>query len=283
MLRALFLPMLAASLFAQNPEFDQALQDTGNRAGLWEAVLDETQSQIFAPEKIHAVFLDISLRVTKYPEPYYLRTDIFLQQNDGSIDRVLLLVDHPVLDANHLSLDARWYSLGPQEHLKVEAGFASDRGSIIGAIAWHARTIQLEFTRPASSGSGYEGEWSTGESNHPGVFHIRNLGDGRVIAVFDLLGLQPSFGGVFVGEVRDGELRLCLNGPTTQPHEFYATLDSNAKLMKGQWGGSGFLSDPDFRRIETTWYIPENTTDAKLGKWLPDHRPAMPDRRSPLY
>jgi len=246
--------MLAAPLFAQKAEFDLAVRKAGNRAGLWKAVLNERESQIFSPEDIRAVFLDIDLGVSDHSEQERLGTTILLQRNDGSVDGILLLVDHPVLEGDHISLDARWYSLGPQDHLKMEADFASSQTSITGTIGWHGRSIQVEFTRPASNGSAYDGEWINSDRLDPGVFHVRNLGDGRFVAVFDQLRSQPTFGGLFLGEIQNGKLHLWPNRPGMRPSAFDGTLDSTGKLMKGEWlfWGSG-----DFHRIETTWYVPE--------------------------
>ena len=192
--------------------------------------------------------------MTEDSETDLLQTDILLQQNDGSVDGISLLVDHPVLEGNHLNLDARWYSYGPQDHLKMEADFASSQTSITGTIVWRGRSIQVEFTRPSSDGSAYEGEWINGDRWDPGLFHIRNLGDGGFIAVFDQLRSQPSFGTLFLGEIQNGKLHLWPNSPGMRPCAFDGALDSTGKLMKGDWL---IFGPADFHRIETTWYVPE--------------------------
>jgi hypothetical protein len=264
-IRALVMMLLTSPFVIRGADagLDQAIREAAKRAGLWQATLDQTRAQIFAPEQIRVILMNLHLLVFAEDKPVrtvIMSAEFFLQSADSTPAHILWLADYRVLNGNQLRLDARWWS-GPDRdppRVTVDAEYAPTDESITGIIKWQGKSVPVKFVRPSTRNLPFEGEWTTDESQLWGIFHIRSLGGGQYIAVLDQLQTQPHFGIVFTGGVEKGRLELHIQAPNAF-NFFSATVEGDGKVLNGEWRGNGFLTDPaDFHRVDAGWYAPSH-------------------------
>jgi hypothetical protein len=236
------------------------MTEAGSRAGLWQATLDQTQAQIFAPEQIRVILMNVNSLIFGREKPIQTKmtgVDFFLQGPDSTPTGIRWFADYPVLSENRLHLNIRWWNGNPDPpRVTVDAQYSPAGDSISGTIVWQGKSIAVKFVRPPAGNLPFEGEWATDETPYGGIFHIRSLGDGQYLAILDQVHEQSLFGIVFTGGGEKGRLELRVKAANAF-NSFSATLEGGGKVLKGEWRGSGFLTDPaDFHRVDALWHVP---------------------------
>ena len=275
-IRVLLVPLCLSAL-AQEGEFQNALRRSGNsefqrgvllakdRAGAWAASLNSAQSTAFSRWKIDSLILNVRIEVTIHDckwgiepadkcHPAPLATSIrelFLELRGvdypGGVERIYRVKTLEYAN-DRLQLEAAWPRGGENVAILVDAAFSSDGRRFSGTVSCGGKSAPVTFGRMKSSGSLFLGDWIS-EGHIIGVFHIRALGSGEMMATFDqITGEHADLGIPFAAEAKGNQLQLSFEHGNGRS-EFFAALSADHASLNGDWHWSQLADGNSFRRL----------------------------------
>ena len=260
----LVLAFLSAPTVRANPSFGDAIAKAAIISGRWIGKLDRGQSSIFAPDPVSDLALNVHTRVqrnggaieTSFQD---VRLELGIRYGLESHLYERIHLGHPVSTGEDgVALSGfRNGGMPAQEELTVTITPGPNGKTLKAVIAYGGQLASVVFERPAADPNVLaQGDWmNRGDWTGVSVFHIYPAKPGGLVATFDRVSFDSADLGYPFGDgsdIKSGRLGLVMESPIPA-HSVDLTLYGSYVLYVG-WRGSGFLSEPEYRRLEEGEY-----------------------------
>jgi hypothetical protein len=265
-LRVLWIVCLSLPAFADDSAYDQAIRKAARVSGYWEAKLDPAQSEIFAPQVISDITIEVGASIRRETAVAEMANWRMAFRESG-VDwparsgKQVITEDGFQLEGARLPIDRS------QREIKVKATLSADAKELRATISYGDKSAMIVFTRPAPSpNAAFHGDWVSSQSTMGiiGVLHVYQLESSRIVATFDQVGTDQSTLGIwcsnFGSKIGQGVLSMVVQ--PSGVHSFDGTLEGRDRL-KIQWRGSGSLSEPDYARLAPGSYPKAQVFEAR--------------------
>lgn len=251
--------------FCGNPLFDDAVAKGARLAGPWVATLDLAQSAMFSDDPSSRVIMNVQLRISRNDnlvETLIMGARLELEQNfQGSPAYKRIQLSGFTLPAEEgLQLSSPKDIATGTDEIRMRATLGDVPSKMTALISRGAQSAWIVFARPTlNPDAPVQGDWLN-ESGITGgaIVHVYPMGPSHVAGTLDrIYGDRADLGMPMsdFGKISPESVSLWLESPASTL-SFDAVLES-PDMLKVQWRGSGFLSEPNFRRIAAESYVPQ--------------------------